>query len=169
MLEATATHGFADSLSCLYVVLERLSIIPLTPHPYSDDAIRYELRMKPFLQLVLPEFLPYEHFHLAVTQPTESTSDLLLFAAETVVRARKDFELLSKLDARTARCRGSEESWKKNVKESLKACISASITIATVKKAVDAAGKDGEVKLKAVIPPAGSGYHDWWIIPKIAS
>lgn len=168
MLEATATQGFADALNCLYTVLNRRKLIPAPPRPYSDDALRYELRMKPFLPIGLPEFLPYQQFQLAVSQSEESTADLLTFAAEAVARARKDFELLSKLDGNTARCLGSEEAWKKNVKDCLRACISASINISVIKKALekaDAAGKEVEVRVE--VPPVGEGYHDWWIVPKV--
>jgi hypothetical protein len=49
----------------------------------------------------------------------------------------------------------------------LKACIFTSITISGVKKAVEAAGKDGGVKLKVELPTSGKGYHDWWTVPKV--
>lgn len=168
MLEATATQGFADALSCLYTVLNRRKLIRTPPRPYSDDALRYELRMKPFLPIGLPEFLPYDQFQPAVSQSEESTADLLTFAADAVARARKDFELVSKLDGNTARCLGSEEAWKKNVKDCLRACISASISISMLKKALekaDAAGK--EVDIRVEVPPVTAGYHDWWIVPKV--
>ncbi len=168
MLEATATHGFADALSSLYTVLNRRKLIPIPPRPYSDNALRYELRMKPFLPIGLPEFIPYNQFRLAVSQSDESTADLLTFAAESVARARKDFELLSKLDANTARCLGSEEAWKKNVKNCLRGCISASISISVIKKALEKADAAGnEVDIKVEIPSVGEGYHDWWIVPKV--
>lgn len=171
MLEATATQGFADALSCLYTVLLRLNLISRPPRPYSNDALRYELRMKPFLPIGLPEFLPYEQFRLAVEQPDESTDDLLAFAAEAAIRARKDFELLSKLDGKTARFVGSEEAWLKNVKDVLKACISASICISMFRKALDKVeGEKGEkLAVKVEIPEVAKGYHNWWIVPKIVS
>jgi len=49
----------------------------------------------------------------------------------------------------------------------LKACIFTGITISAVKKALEAAGKEGEVKLKVEIPVVGKGYHDWWTVPKV--
>jgi len=170
MLEATATQGFADALSCLYTVLKRRRLIPVPPRPYSDDALRYELRMKPFLPIGLPEFLPYDQFQLTVSQSEESTTDLLTFAADAVARARKDFELLSKLDGNTARCMGSEEAWKKNVKDCLRACISASISISMLKKALEKAGDQGEeLDVRVEVPRVSEGYHDWWIVPKVVA
>jgi len=170
MLEATATQGFADALSCLYTVLKRRRLIPVPPRPYSDDALRYELRMKPFLPIGLPEFLPYDQFQLTVSQSEESTTDLLTFAADAAARARKDFELLSKLDGNTARCMGSEEAWKKNVKDCLRACISASISISMLKKALEKAGDQGEeLDVRVEVPRVSEGYHDWWIVPKVVA
>ena len=162
MLEAASTYGFADALSCLFTVLSRLSLIPKQSRPYSDDAMRYELRMKPFLSVGLPELPPFEEFTQYTRQPQESTLDLLDFAAESTSGAKKGLEILSKLNAKDAYCQGSYESWVKNVRDCLKACIFTSITISAVKKAVEAAAKDGKVKLKVEIPRPEKGYHKWW-------
>ena len=169
MLEATTTYGFADALSCLFTVLSRLSLIPRQPRPYSDDTMRYEMRMKPFLAIGLPEPLLYDEFAQIVGQRGESTLDLLKYAGEATAGAKKGFEVLSKLDAEEAFCQGSHDSWVKNVKDCLKACIFTSITISTVKKAVEVAGKNEKVNLKAEIPPTGKSYHDWWVVPKVTS
>jgi hypothetical protein len=64
-------------------------------------------------------------------------------------------------------CHGSYDSWVRDVKDALKACIFTNITITAVKKGVEAAGKDGRVKLKAKIPAPGTRYHEWWIVPKV--
>ncbi|KAE8441549.1 hypothetical protein EG329_004857 [Mollisiaceae sp. DMI_Dod_QoI] len=166
-MEAAATYGFADALSCLFTVLSRLSLIKSSPRPYSDDNMRYEVRMKPFHSIGLPELIPFDELAQAVMQPEESTLDMLKFAAESAMGAKKGFEMLSKLSEKDALCQGSHESWLNNIKACLKACIFTSITIASVKKAVEAAGKDGKPKIKAEIPPSGKGYHDWWIVPKV--
>ncbi|PMD26532.1 amino-acid N-acetyltransferas-like protein subunit Mak10 [Hyaloscypha hepaticicola] len=167
IMESAATYGFADALSCLYTVLGRLSLIPSPPRPYSDDSMRYEVRMKPFSAIGLPELIQFEDLTQLVTQPNESTIDIINFAADSVMGAKKGFEFLSKLSAKEANCQGSHDSWVKNIKDCLKACIFTSITISTVKKLVLAAGKDTQVKAKVEIPAAEKGYHDWWIVPKV--
>jgi hypothetical protein len=164
MLEATANQGFADALSCLYTVLFRIGAIKEPPRPYSDDAKRYELRMKPFLGLSIPEFIPYATFEGLVKQPEISTEEVLVVAQEAVGRARKDFELLSRMDAATARYVGSEEGWKEGIKGCLKACIAASIVITMLWKTVRS-GEKGT--LKAVLPEPGKTYHDFWVVPKV--
>ncbi|CZR53954.1 probable MAK10 Glucose-repressible protein [Phialocephala subalpina] len=166
-MEASATYGFAGALSCLFTVLGRLSLIKAPPRPYSDDTMRYEVRMKPFSCIGLPELIPFDELTKVVVQPEESTIDLLKFAAESAMGAKKGLEVLSKLSAKGAYCQGSHDSWLNNIKACLKACIFTSITIASVKKAVEAAGKDGKPKIKVEIPPSEKGYHDWWVVPKV--
>jgi hypothetical protein len=166
-MEAAATYGFADALSCLFTVLSRLSLIKSAARPYSDDTMRYEVRMKPFLAIGLPELISFDELTRVVTQPEESTLDLLKFAAESAMGAKKGFEVLSKLSEKDAFCQGSHDSWLNNVKACLKACIFTSITIASVRKAVEAAGKNGQPKIRVEIPLSDKGYHDWWIVPKI--
>lgn len=168
-IEAEATYSFSDALSCLFTLLGRFSLLKVPPRPYSDDTMRYEVRMKPFLGIGLPEVLPFGEFTKAVQQPDTPTRELLTFAAETVMSAKKGFEMLSKLRAETAFCQGSHEAWLGNIKACVKACISASISISAVRKAVEAVGEGSELKIKVEIPETGKGYHDWWPVPKIVA
>ncbi|KAL3418683.1 N-alpha-acetyltransferase 35, NatC auxiliary subunit [Phlyctema vagabunda] len=169
MLEATTNYGFADALSSLFTVLTRLNLIYIQPRPYNDASFRYELRMKPFLSIGLPEVVSYDDFTRRVQQEHESTLGLLTYATEAVAGAKKGYELMSKLSADDAFCQGSHDSWVKNIKDCLKACIFTGIVITSVKKAVGATGKDGVVKLKVEIPVTGKGYHDWWVVPKVVA
>jgi len=85
IMESAATYSFADALSCLYTVLGRLSLIPSPPRPYSDDSMRYEVRMKPFSAIGLPELIQFDDLTQLVTQPNESTIDIINFAADSVM------------------------------------------------------------------------------------
>ncbi|CAG8984186.1 hypothetical protein HYALB_00004169 [Hymenoscyphus albidus] len=166
-LEATATYGFADALSCLFTVLNRLSLIKKPDLPYSNDLQRYEVRMKPFQLIGLPELVSHDELSKVVAQPEESTMDLLKYASESALAAKKGFEIISKLNAKDAYCQGSYDSWLKNVKDCLKACIFTGISIAAVKKAVVGMKDGGDVGIKVEIPEIGKGYHEWWIVPKV--
>lgn len=168
-LEASANSAFADALSCLYAVLDRLGLLPKLLQPYSNDQMRYEVRMKPFLGIGLPELVPFTDLTRLVTQPNDATEDILEFAAESTGAARRALEGLVKLNAEQGFCYGAHESWVADVKNALKACIFAHITIGTVRRAVASAGEDGHVSLKVEIPPPASArYHDWWIVPKVS-
>ncbi|KAI9836202.1 MAG: hypothetical protein M1819_001539 [Sarea resinae] len=142
MLEASATQGFADALSCLYTVFLRLSLLPapfpLASHPYSTDALRFDLRMKPFLLIGLPSVPEYATLSALVAQPHEPTTRILAAADTAVSRARKDWELLSKMDARVARVEGVGNEWSASIKNALRSGIATSIAISTLRKSLTA-------------------------------
>lgn len=167
-LEAAAIYALGGALSYLFTALGRLSLLPSSPRPYSDDTMRYEARMKPFLSIGLPELVPYDELTDLVTQPKEPLLSILDFAADSAAGAKKAFEVMNKLSAQEAFCRGSHDSWIKNIKDCLKAAIFTNITISAVKKAVEAGGKAGQVRLKVEIPQSGKGYHDFWVVPKVS-
>ncbi|KAG0648103.1 mak10 [Hyphodiscus hymeniophilus] len=166
-LEAASVYGFADALSCLFTALGRLELLQSSRRPYSDDSQRYEVRMKPFLSIGLPELVPFEELTELVTQPKESLVSILKFATDSAVGAKRAFEVMSKLSTEESFCKGSHESWLKNIKDCLKAVIFTNIIISKVKKAVEAAAKDEIPKFKVEIPESGQGYHDFWVVPKI--
>jgi len=168
-LETAATYGFADALSNLFTVLGRLSLLPTLPRPYGDAKMRYEVRMKPFLGIGLPNLISMEDLKHLVEQPNENTLVLLDLAAESAAGAKKAFEILSRLTAQEAFCQGSHVSWLKNIKDCLKASIFTNITIMTVRKAYQAAGNTRALSIKIEIPRPGDGYHDWWVVPKVTS
>lgn len=167
VMETAATYVFADALSSLYTVLYRLKLLAKPTRPYSSDALRYEVRMRPFSSIGLPQLLPFDQFEVEVQQPRITSLELLVYAMTASGSAKRSLEALSKLDDKAAFCQGSHKIWVQDVKNRLKACISASICIAAVKKALDSAGDDQQVDLKVVVPRPGEGYHDWWIIPKV--
>lgn len=122
--------------------------------------------MKPFLPVSLPEPIPFANFEELSTQPNESIKSLLNTATEAVTRSRKDFDLLSKMDSKTTRSEGCRDGWIKDIKDTQRACIAASIALSTMRKANDAGTK---TKLQVQIDMgAGKGYHDWWVVPKVS-
>ena len=167
----SATMHLANSISCLYAVLERYNLIPLTPHPYSTDEIRYEQRMKHFLDISLPRLPPFQELRKGVSQPSESSLAILIRAEYAVAAAKSEFEMLVKTDATIAKCEGKwlDDAWHQNAKEEVKSCIAASIAVLKVKKAVESAEEMGsnELMLKVECLPAEMNYHDWWVIPKV--
>lgn len=170
--QATATYHLADALSCLFVVLARLNLVVAPPRPYSDDQMRFEVRMKPFLSIGLPELIPLDQLTELVNQPSESTLDILDFATESATLAKKKFEALSKLTAKESYSQGCHDAWVKNIKDCMKATIFTGISTAAVRKAFEKAGKAKRktIRVESVkvdIPVAGKGYHDWWVVPKI--
>ncbi|RKF56339.1 N-alpha-acetyltransferase 35, NatC auxiliary subunit [Golovinomyces cichoracearum] len=145
-ISLAATRSLASGLSSLLTALKRLSLIQSAPQPYSNDGMR-------FVQLV--------------SQPEKSVDELLNFAMKSIADAKKSFEALTKLTPKESFCRGSNESWIKDVKKSLKACILASVTVFTVAEAFKASKISTQLNLKVEIPKPESSYHYWWIVPTV--
>jgi N-alpha-acetyltransferase 35, NatC auxiliary subunit len=167
MLDATVTWELADGLSCLYTALLRLKLVAEPERPYGSSELRYELRMKPFAPIGLPDLPPYDVFSRATEQSDVPVATLLDYADKAVSGARKGFDVLVKLDAKEAFTVGTHDRWVEATKNCKRAVIAAGIAIATVRKALNAEEADLTV-LQVEIPPPDKAYHDWWIVPKIS-
>ncbi|KAK3320708.1 Mak10 subunit, NatC N-terminal acetyltransferase-domain-containing protein [Cercophora scortea] len=170
MLDSVATWEFARVLSCIYTVLLRLKLIVPPPRPYSTDALRYEIRMKPFLSITMPELPTFEEFTHGTTQPECSIAALLESASGAIGSARKSFDVLGKLSEQDAFTVDTHERWLRGTKNCFKSIIAASIAISTLSDATKG-GVEGEeglgLGLEVVVPKPEKGYHEWWIVPKI--
>ncbi|RKF73315.1 N-alpha-acetyltransferase 35, NatC auxiliary subunit [Golovinomyces cichoracearum] len=166
-ISLAATRSLASGLSSLLTALKRLSLIQSAPQPYSNDGMRYEVRMKPFFSVNSPESIPFDNFVQLVSQPEKSVDELLNFAMKSIADAKKSFEALTKLTPKESFCCGSNESWIKDVKKSLKACILASVTVFTIAEAFKASKVSTQLNLKVEIPKPESSYHYWWIVPTV--
>lgn len=167
LLSAAVTWELSDALCCLYTVLERLQLVVGPPRPYSDDELRYELRMKPFAAIGLPSLPTFEEFSVGTAQPDASSEDLLAYGERAVSGARKGFEALGKLSAEDSFSVGSHERWSTSVKNELKSCIATGVAIMTVQQALAKAEGVDKLKLKAEVPAPDDAYHEWWIVPRI--
>ncbi|KAI4096133.1 MAG: hypothetical protein LQ344_001196 [Seirophora lacunosa] len=184
-LEASATQRFAIALSKLHTVLSVRSAMGEghQPLPYSTAELRHALRMRPFMQLSIPEPAPYAELAAATSIPSGTAKDdeqgsikeqamsMLEMADEEAKMGRKEWEALGKLDAKTARCVSCEESWRGSVKDIVRACIACSIAVATTKKGLQnalAVGAPLSDMVTADMPRAGQRYHDFWIVPKLS-
>lgn len=167
MMDATITSTMSDSLSSIFTVLERLGLLKAPPRPYSNDKLRYEIRMRPFSQIPAPELPDYETFKTQTTQPDTSTEEVLRDAGKAISGAKKLFEQMSKLSAEDSFSEGSHEWWLASVKSALKSCIFMGLAVTTLEKAVRRQKDGGELKLKAELPHPEEAYNSWWIVPKL--
>lgn len=194
--------AFAIALHCLYALLDRHNILPShssnPPQSYSSESLRYELRMKPFLPVSHPEFIPFELFKQESTLEAEKDEIILERALNAIGEARKmlekyladgpylPFDASQEIqgDKKTDTSRGLGSDWVKDVKDSLRACIGTSIALGTLKKALSSvapssqesedapASKDrhSKLNLSVEIPDIGSKgrWHDWWAVPQLS-
>ncbi|KAG5980011.1 hypothetical protein E4U55_004484 [Claviceps digitariae] len=178
LLDAAATWELSDALCCLYVVLQRHNLIQAPPRPYSNDQLRYDLRMKPFSLIGLPPLPTFEDFTHGTKQPDSSTAELLQYADRAVASAKRGFEALSKLSAEDSFSVGSHERWIGSAKNALKSCIATGVAVSTLQNTLrktqkdededEAAAADAALgSLAAEIPTPEKAYHEWWIVPRI--
>ncbi|KAL1970414.1 hypothetical protein VTN77DRAFT_5575 [Rasamsonia byssochlamydoides] len=184
-----ATEAFALALQALYALLDRRQLLPraASSQAYSSARLRYELRMKPFIQITLPELVPFEVYERESTLKGENDAAVLERATAAVAEARKAWEavlahgaFLPSFDPAknsttpTTSKSAVEDDWQRDIKDSLRACIGASIAIGAVSKAFKKSQtmsmKDGLLPLKVEIPEVGSTgrWHDWWAVPRIS-
>lgn len=192
ILDAAVTWEMGDILCSLYTIAQREKLIVPPPRPYSTDELRYEIRMKPFVNIILPELPPFDSFQKSVKQPGTSTEELLEYVDRAVASAKKGYDALSRMNERdsfTATAGSlSHKRWVEKTKNSYKSAIAAGIAgtalkeaIAEVRKRREEEGKevvneDGGVEVfglkdrlgvKIEVPKPDEGYHEWWIVPKI--
>ncbi|RAL15298.1 N-alpha-acetyltransferase 35, NatC auxiliary subunit [Aspergillus homomorphus CBS 101889] len=187
--QIVAVDAFAISLHALYVLLARHCILPTTSsaQAYSSDRLRYEIRMKPFLQIALPELVPYDEYRREAILEGDSDDTVLERATKAISEARKAWEatlangaFIHDSDEKHSPALAIEDDWKRDIKDTMRACIGASIAIETVKKALRAQAesrkREGEpqsfqpVHLRVAIPEVGSKarWHDWWVVPQVS-
>ncbi|KAI9370899.1 Mak10 subunit, NatC N-terminal acetyltransferase-domain-containing protein [Aspergillus egyptiacus] len=178
--QIVAIDAFAISLHALYVLLSRHRLLPTasSPQAYSNDRFRYELRMKPFLHLTLPELVPFDEYHREATLQGDSDEIVMDRATKAIGEARKAWEAtlsngaFLEVDGEKPDAPALEQDWTSDVKDTMRACIGASIAIETVKKAISAAGPNAQgqpLNLQVTIPEVGSKarWHDWWAVPQV--
>jgi hypothetical protein len=148
--------------------------------------------MKPFLLISLPEFIPYELFKTQSGMDGDSDDVVLERGIRAIAEARKTLEsYLAKgpylsMDPEqddnkaSASNSGFDADWVKDVKDSLRACIGASLAMSAVGKALASAASSSKgaksnrrpdkLFLTVDIPESGSKarWHDWWAVPRIS-
>ncbi|KAL8397561.1 hypothetical protein RB594_004318 [Gaeumannomyces avenae] len=174
MIDAAATTELSKALYCIYTALYRTGLVAPPPRPYSTDELRYEIRMRPFASIGLPELPAFDQFERQVKQQHLPTDDVLEAADRSVAAARKAYERIAKFTEREAFATGAtHDRWTAGTTSCAKSAITASIAVMTLRKALSDTAKDGRggqglsSALKAEVPKPDKGYHEWWIVPRI--
>lgn len=170
LLDSAVTWELSDALSCFYGVLLRLKLIKVPPRPYSNDELRYELRMKPFAPIALPELPTFDEFTAGTSQENNSVDEILAYAEKAAAGAKRGLELLSKMTPGESFSVGSHAAWATSVKRGLRSCIALGLGISTLQKAIRAPGRaeDEQLNVKVEVPTPDHAYHEWWIVPRIS-
>ena len=177
-----ATDTLACALHRLYILLQRHGHFAKVHPAYASEELRFELRMRPFQHLSIPEPLTFEQMDGLSNLSSLSDREILEQASKLCVAAKKAWEevlkqtwnfkpVLEDNDSRSP----IEFEWTKDVRNCLKACIGTSIAVSTLANLYQQ-GVKSEIlsgvfqKLKVVVPQpeALDRFHSWWAVPKIA-
>ncbi|KAF4510813.1 hypothetical protein G6O67_002676 [Ophiocordyceps sinensis] len=168
LLDAGVTRELSDALCCLYMALHRLDLIKAPSRPYSNDGLRFTLRMKPFASIDFPLPPTFDEYTTGTTRPETTTEELLEQGERAAAGAKRGFESLSKLSAKDSFSIGSHGRWVATMKSALRSSIATGIAISCLNRALlDMSAGGHGLKIMAEIPTPDKAYHEWWIVPKI--
>lgn len=172
LLDATVTRELADALSCLYTALLRLNLVVPPPRPYSTDALRYDIRMRPFAVIGLPELPSFETFTQATQQADVPTARLLDVADEAVANAKKILEVLKKRNRAAAFTHGSHDRWVAATANGQRSAIATGLAVMVLRKALKeeemaGGGKGQGLRLKVEFKAPDKRYHEFWNVPSL--
>ncbi len=185
-----ATESLAKSLHRIFVILERHSLLVKPNFPYSSDKMRYELRMRPFLPLAIPEPIGEDVASHVSSLAGLSDEEVLEQAAAMNQVARRAWEEVlrepwhteplepeqsgtpgslgqnEKAKGDEGRTKVVEREWTKDVRNSMKSCIGTGIAISTLNKALKER-KMGRLQVEMPIGGERDRWHVAWVVPKI--
>lgn len=168
LLDAAITWELADALSSVYTVIyDRLKLLEPLSRPYSTDELRYEIRMRPFSPIELPELPSYTEFSRSTQQPEKSTAELLRAAESAVAGAKRGYEVLTKFGEKEAFTAQSHTRWLATTKNGFKSVIQAGLAVIALKRVAEMRDNGEEVNVKVVVPEPDKIYHEWWIVPSV--
>lgn len=174
-----ATKALSDALFSLYTYLTYMGKIPDPAHtsPFYIPKQRYELRMKPFLEVTGCSVPPFDEFDESMhpwgsyNEPSLDMNNINTEFFDEIALAVKDakngFAAVKKMGHKAAMCEGVEGWWNKNISGLLASCVAVGIAVATVKSNVEK-GEVASLNVAVLENAHSKRYHDWWIVPKIS-
>lgn len=175
---ASGTTNLAEALYTIYTYLHYLGLVPdaATKQPHYNPALRYELRMKPFLTLQDGFMEMYNDFQ-AVTHPfgdfdanrssiAETSGPVCSVADKAVRDAKTGFTALKAAGALKAQARVVENEWLSEVSNLIKSTVATAVAVSAIRKAAD----EGVLaNLTLQLPAPTERYHNYWVVPKVST
>jgi N-alpha-acetyltransferase 35, NatC auxiliary subunit len=174
------SEGLAQALHRIFVVLQRHGYVQKPRNTYASGALRYELRMRPFLHMSVPEPISFEQAQELSMLREYSDQQLLDQAATRVNVAKKAWQEVLKtgwnfdpveneynkiIDLKESVV---EKCWTQDVKNTMRTCIGAGLVVMTLSKALQ--NEQGALNASKVeVPEVGDRdrWHVNWPVPKV--
>lgn len=172
-----ATQLLAGTLHLIFNILQRCRILVSQQPVYSADMLRYEIRMKPFLGISIPELLNHEDFCREVQLQQLTLEELLKQATMMSAEAKRAWEavartswnIYTKLSYESEPRSILDEKWNQGVKDCLKTAIGASLCVLTLRQTVANEKWQSKARKETKIPRPGEKgrWHQWWVVPAL--
>ena len=180
-----AVDTLSSALHRIFVILQRHGHFQKVRDGYASEQLRFELRMRPFQYLSIPEPLTHEMMEKLASLRTLSDKQILDQAARLCQASKKSWEEISKAKWNTTALRKDSDSnvkepsviaqeWSKDVRNSLKACIGTSLAIAALSKMPSDSSRGrgttsslAEAKIAIAGPENPIRFHKWWAVPSV--
>lgn len=174
-LKAEVTRLLSVSLGSLYALLEHHGIIDTTVKPYEEARLRYDARMKPFLGMFNDQEPSLDDFDTRKKEMASALPSTIEAIISIIQETKKHLVALKKTSPAEGKYFGTEEQWKKEMKNLETVCVAITVTLSQVHRIWQSSresARGGEKKsfknlIEISIPPPGKRYHDWWVIPQI--
>lgn len=168
-----AIRMMALALWRLCGILVAVKIIEPPKRDFAQDQLLYDARMKPYLSVTNDPIPSLQDFTRA-RQNIKTVETTCKSISMDVKEAKAHFAQLKLLSPEEAKYVGTEEQWKREMKQLETTCVAIAVQASQLLRIAEKHGKkdarDGD-SLKGLvevsIPVTGARYHDWWIVPML--
>ncbi|KAK0344003.1 N-alpha-acetyltransferase, non-catalitic subunit [Friedmanniomyces endolithicus] len=172
--QADFTALLSSALWQVSELLITLCILQPAKRDYAQEQLLYDVRMKSYLGIAHDPIPTLEEYKSA-TQSDRSIEDTCNNINGTIADAKSCLAYMKKTTPEQGKYIGTGEQWKREIKQLETTCVAVAVQTSQLRRVADKHGKllgaprDQSLKgaVEVSIPPAGSRYHDWWVVPQI--
>lgn len=163
---AQLTEAVAEALFKFYHLLRRVRVISAPKRDFADAELLYEVRMKPYLRVRGWDIPTLESFENDDEEQNVTSFKATLASIEDEIKHAKSVIVeLKKYTPEQAKYVGTEEEWKKEIKQIETTCVAIAVAASQLKRIREKHGLDDLSGL--VECTFEKKYHEWWIIPQL--
>lgn len=161
---SSVTRQIAEALWHFYVTLTILEIIRPPKRCFADSERLYEARMKPFLSATNGPVPTSEDFDY-IKGHGMPVPEACRVIDQRTKRAKGLLAQLKDVTPEQGKYVGTEEQWKKEIKQLETTCVAISVSASQLLRACEKHGT--EHVARSVSCTFERKYHEWWVIPQI--
>lgn len=161
---AEVSKNLSMALWKFYRLLQTLKIIKAPERDFADPQLLYEARMKPFLCIgndPLPSLQDFE----SARQNVDSVQVTCSAVQESMKKTKALVAEVKKYSPEQAKYVGTEEQWKKEIKQTETTCVAISVAASQLVRIYEKGASDDMGSL--VECSFEKKYHAWWLVPQL--